>query len=174
MKTQLKIMNIFNRIVLMFLIFYSSSLMAKITCEVLDYKECKVSDNGELICSNEIYPKLSRGHLDFKDPPIKFINIYSHIEGYGRTSVSRKDFDGYLIFESLEKYSEDYYNNLFAYKHDRVDKKLNIYKILYGGLTKLKKILSIHDPFYNTFLLTESFYVNSNLISRSSSGKCYD
>ena len=161
-------MKFFNKIILILVIFYSSSLMSEMICEVLDYKECKVSDKGKLDCSNEIYfdatnPNQKGGLRQFDNPPIKKIRIHSNFKTYA---------EGYLKFESLKIYSDGFYKNMFNFKCG------------YGSIKKcilskepneeVVKILYLHDPFYSTFLLTESFYVNSNLISRISSGNCHD
>lgn len=165
-------MKFFYKIILIVVIFYSSSLMSEMICEVLDYKECKVSDKGKLDCSNEMYSNLTKNDLRVDDPPLKFINVFSYKHYPEWPDIPKEKFDGYLYFESFEKYSKIYYERKFGFKLNNNNRRLDIYNMRYPHIAKIKKFLSITPN--KTFILTEPIYMNSNLISRISSGNCHD
>ena len=149
------------------ILFYSSSLFSETICEVKDIKECEVTDKGEIFCSKEedVFG------LQNADPKIKIIYIYSHEEGYKKSSIPFKDFDGFITIS----YQDDYYiNKDFGFKFkDVADKIFILHEVQYGGYSStVEKIFSIEGYDNKKFFLTELFYLKNKLKTRISSGRC--
>ena len=151
------------------ILFYSSSLFAKTICEVKDIKECEVTNKGKIFCSEEedIFG------LQNEDPKIKIIYVYSHDEGYKKSTIPLKDFDGFITIS----YQNDYYTDKdFGFKFKGVmDKIFILHEVQYGGYSStVQKIFSIDGYDNKKFLLTELFYLKNKLKTRISSGRCND
>ena len=160
-------MKFIYKIILIFVIFLSSSVIAKKNCFVKDYQECLLI-NGKLTCDEDIYFKKTKNYLQFDDPPILEIKIYKEFDGYKNIFpvIPNIKSRGYIIFESSNKFNDKFYKNLYGFT-DGHKNKINIYD-QWGRVIKYM----IFDK--NNFILNEYidlFHSNEHIV-RVSSGKC--
>jgi len=158
------------------LLFFTLPLAAKV-CNVLNYIECRTTNEGKMDCEGEIYKNLTKQNLDFHDPPIWKIKLNNRMMPSNPYNIcGNQKCLGWVEFIPFKDFEHRYFRrdawSWFTYNN--IHKKYDIYDHITSEYSSPKKFLQIGEN--NRFVFTEPFIAKWSgvVMTRTSTGICND